>query len=69
MRSAALLMPGACLSATAPRAQADEPGVSEHELLIGALGVSTGPLYDNGKTIYDGVQTVYNETNAAGYSI
>jgi branched-chain amino acid transport system substrate-binding protein len=66
MRSAAFLMLGACLWAATPLAHADEPGVSEHELVIGALGVLTGPLYNNGKTIYDGVQTVYNEVNAAG---
>jgi branched-chain amino acid transport system substrate-binding protein len=43
-----------------------EVGVTDTEILIGALGVLTGPLYNNGKTIYDGVETVYNEVNAAG---
>jgi branched-chain amino acid transport system substrate-binding protein len=43
-----------------------EVGVTDNEILIGALGVLTGPLYNNGKTIYDGVETVYNEVNAAG---
>jgi branched-chain amino acid transport system substrate-binding protein len=45
---------------------AAEVGVTDTEILIGALGVLTGPLYNNGKTIYDGVETVYNEVNAAG---
>jgi branched-chain amino acid transport system substrate-binding protein len=66
MKFATVLMVGATLLANAPIAHADEPGVSKTELVIGALGVLTGPLYDNGKTIYDGVQTVYNEVNAAG---
>jgi branched-chain amino acid transport system substrate-binding protein len=66
MKSTALLILGACVLAGAPLAHADEPGLTEHEIVIGALGVLTGPLYNNGKTIYDGVQTVYNETNAAG---
>jgi branched-chain amino acid transport system substrate-binding protein len=66
MRTAAFLFLGAALLAFAPPARADEPGVTEHEIVIGALGVLTGPLYNNGKTIYDGVQTVYNEANAAG---
>lgn len=43
-----------------------EVGVTDTEILIGALGVLTGPLYHNGKTIYDGVDIVYNEVNAAG---
>lgn len=46
--------------------RAAEIGVTDQEILIGALGVLTGPLYHNGKTIYDGVETVYNEVNAAG---
>ncbi|MCZ8310805.1 MAG: ABC transporter substrate-binding protein [Magnetospirillum sp.] len=45
---------------------AAEVGVTDNEILIGALGVLTGPLYHNGKTIYDGVESVYNEVNAAG---
>ena len=47
-------------------AVAAEVGVTDNEILIGALGVLTGPLYHNGKTIYDGVESVYNEVNAAG---
>lgn len=43
-----------------------EVGVTDTEILIGALGVLTGPLYHNGKTIYDGVEAVYKEVNAAG---
>jgi branched-chain amino acid transport system substrate-binding protein len=47
-------------------AQSQTVGVTDNEILIGALGVLTGPLYMNGKTIYDGVEAVYNEVNAAG---
>lgn len=55
----------AMLSFAAPSAYA-ETGVTDTEILIGALGVLTGPLYHNGATIYNGVETVYNEVNAAG---
>ncbi len=46
--------------------QAQVVGVTDTEILIGALGVLTGPLFHNGKTIYDGVEAVYNEVNEAG---
>ena len=54
------------LAAGLPQALAQPTGVSDTEIVIGALGVLTGPLYNNGKTIYDGAETVYNEVNAAG---
>jgi branched-chain amino acid transport system substrate-binding protein len=47
-------------------ARAQVVGVTDTEILIGALGVLTGPLFHNGKTIYDGVESVYNEVNASG---
>ncbi len=49
-----------------PAGAQERIGITDTEILIGALGVLTGPLYMNGKTIYDGVETVYNEVNAAG---
>lgn len=51
---------------TGQSAGAAEVGVTDNEIVMGALGVLTGPLYVNGKTIYDGVEAVYNEVNAAG---
>ncbi len=54
------------VAAFAVPAKAQVIGVTDTEILVGALGVLTGPLYHNGKTIYDGVETVYNEVNAAG---
>jgi len=62
--SAAALALGLVVGAVQPSLA--EVGVTDTEILIGALGVLTGPLYNNGKTIYDGVETVYNEVNAAG---
>ena len=47
-------------------AAAQQVGVTDTEIVIGALGVLTGPLYNTGKTIYDGAETVYNEVNAGG---
>ena len=64
IRAAALTV--AVVVGAAQPARAAEVGVTDNEILIGALGVLTGPLYNNGKTIYDGVETVYNEVNAAG---
>ena len=63
LRGAAVAILGALASAPAA---GQVVGVTDQEILIGALGVLTGPLYHNGKTIYDGVETVYNEVNAAG---
>jgi branched-chain amino acid transport system substrate-binding protein len=54
------------LMMTGGPARSQVVGVTDTEILIGALGVLTGPLFHNGKTIYDGVETVYNEVNAAG---
>lgn len=45
---------------------ADEIGVSNDTIRIGALGALTGPGYLYGKIVMDGAQTVYNEVNAAG---
>jgi branched-chain amino acid transport system substrate-binding protein len=56
----------ALLLATLPAAARAETGVTDHEITIGALGVLTGPLYNFGKILFDGVETVYNEVNAAG---
>ena len=64
-RSLSAITVVATLALSAP-AQSQTVGVTDNEILIGALGVLTGPLYMNGKTIYDGVETVYNEVNAAG---
>jgi branched-chain amino acid transport system substrate-binding protein len=64
LKSAALAL---AVAFAAPQAMAQEViGVTDDEILIGALGVLTGPLFRNGKTTYDGVETVYNEVNAAG---
>lgn len=46
--------------------RAAEPGVTDSEITIGAFGVLTGPVYNYGKTAFDGAEVVYNETNAAG---
>jgi branched-chain amino acid transport system substrate-binding protein len=43
-----------------------ETGVTDHEIIIGAFGVLTGPTYDYGKVVFDGAETIYNEVNAAG---
>lgn len=43
-----------------------EVGVSQNEIVIGALGVLTGPLANNGQTIYDGAQAVYDQVNKQG---
>lgn len=43
-----------------------EVGVTDDTITIGALGVLTGPLSIYGKTIFDGVETVYDETNKTG---
>ena len=43
-----------------------ETGVTDDTIKIGALGVLTGPNAKFGDTIYNGVETVYKEANAAG---
>lgn len=43
-----------------------EVGVTKDTIKIGALGVLTGPLAKFGATIYDGIETVYEEANKAG---
>jgi branched-chain amino acid transport system substrate-binding protein len=43
-----------------------EIGVTDHEIVIGAFGVLTGPVYNYGKTAFDGAEVIYNEVNAAG---
>ena len=53
-RSLSAITVVATLALSAP-AQSQTVGVTDNEILIGALGVLTGPLYMNGKTIYDGV--------------
>ncbi|MBL8672412.1 MAG: ABC transporter substrate-binding protein, partial [Alphaproteobacteria bacterium] len=57
---------GAALLTGAGAAGAQTPGVTDSEILVGALGVLTGPLYNNGKTIYNGVEAVYDKVNKAG---
>lgn len=57
---------GLMAAATSASAGDATIGVTDTEIRIGALGVLTGPLYHNGATIYDGVEAVYNEVNAAG---
>jgi branched-chain amino acid transport system substrate-binding protein len=43
-----------------------ETGVTDHEIVIGAFGVLTGPTYNYGKTAFDGAEIIYNEVNANG---
>ena len=43
-----------------------EVGVTDTEIKIGALGVLTGPLAKYGNTVYDGIETVYEEANKSG---
>jgi branched-chain amino acid transport system substrate-binding protein len=43
-----------------------ETGITDKEIVIGAFGVLTGPVYNYGKTAFDGAEMIYNETNAAG---
>lgn len=43
-----------------------ETGITDKEIDIGAFGVLTGPVYNYGKTAFDGAEVIYNETNAAG---
>ena len=43
-----------------------EVGVTDNEIKIGALGVLTGPLAKYGNTVYDGIETVYEEANKSG---
>ena len=43
-----------------------ETGVTDDTIRIGALGVLTGPNAKFGDTIYNGVEAVYREANAAG---
>ena len=43
-----------------------ETGVTDDTIKIGALGVLTGPNAKFGDTIYNGVEAVYKEANAAG---
>jgi branched-chain amino acid transport system substrate-binding protein len=43
-----------------------ETGVTDNEIVIGAFGVLTGPVYNYGKTAFDGAEIIYNEANAAG---
>ena len=64
MRKLGVVVAALCI-ALAGSAQA-ETGVTDTEVTIGALGVLTGPLYNYGKTVYDGVETVFDEVNAAG---
>ncbi len=47
-------------------ATAAEVGVTDDSIKIGALGVLTGPLAKFGDTVYNGVETVYEEANKAG---
>jgi len=63
----ALAMLSAVLGASMALAPASaETGVSDHEIVIGAFGVLTGPVYNYGKTAFDGAEVIYNEVNAAG---
>ena len=67
MRLYLCLAAAVCLLSTSAVAQSSQTtGVTDTEVVIGALGVLTGPLYNNGKTIFDGVEAVYNEVNAKG---
>jgi branched-chain amino acid transport system substrate-binding protein len=43
-----------------------ETGVTDQEIVIGTFGVLTGPVFNYGKTVFDGAEIIYNETNAAG---
>jgi branched-chain amino acid transport system substrate-binding protein len=47
-------------------AQNDVPGVTKDTITIGAFGPMTGPSYLYGKLFYNGVETVFDEINAAG---
>jgi branched-chain amino acid transport system substrate-binding protein len=47
-------------------AQEDSPGVTKDTITIGAFGPMTGPSYLYGKLFYNGVETVFDEINAAG---
>src|SRR3546814_16894337 len=66
LRASAIAIVTAGALASVPALGQGTVGVTDQEILIGALGVLTGPLFHNGKPIYDGVETVYNEVNAAG---
>jgi len=54
------------LAVAASGSASAEVGVSQNEIVIGALGVLTGPLANNGQTIYDGAQAVYEQVNKQG---
>jgi branched-chain amino acid transport system substrate-binding protein len=43
-----------------------ETGVTDKEILIGHLGVLTGPLASTGKFVFDGVDVVYDRVNREG---
>ncbi len=60
----AALVLGMAIAAAQPSLA--EVGVTDTEILIGAFGVLTGPLFNNGTTVFNGVETVFNEVNAAG---
>ena len=47
-------------------ALAGDPGVTDDEIRLGALGVLTGPYAIFGASVFDGVQIVYNQVNEAG---
>jgi branched-chain amino acid transport system substrate-binding protein len=59
----AAILTGRVLPATA---QNDVPGVTKDTITIGAFGPMTGPSYLYGKLFYNGVETVFDEVNAAG---
>jgi branched-chain amino acid transport system substrate-binding protein len=58
---------GSALAAgIAPAAAQAVPGVTKDAVTIGAFGPMTGPSYLYGKLFYNGVETVFDEINAAG---
>jgi len=47
-------------AATFPAPVHAETGVTDNEIVIGAFGVLTGPVYNYGKTAFDGSELIYN---------
>jgi len=67
MKAHSILIVGACaLVLASGTGRAAEPGLTDKEILIGHLGVLTGPLASTGKTVFDGIDAVYDRVNSEG---
>jgi len=57
---------GLAVACALPMIARAETGVTDKEILIGHLGVLTGPLASTGKYVFDGIDVVYDRVNREG---